>query len=108
MEKKNSRSNSMNPFLRKETNRRAEMAPPATPTASRPATADPAPLSQAAPVQARTGTAQAVKESPVVLKHEQIAERAKAIWKASGCKPGRDRENWLEAERQLRKELSSR
>ena len=35
---------------------------------------------------------------------EEIAERAKTIWKTSGCKPGRDESNWFEAERQLRAE----
>jgi hypothetical protein len=38
--------------------------------------------------------------------HEQIAERAKAIWMKSGCLAGRDKENWLEAERQLRQETT--
>lgn len=41
------------------------------------------------------------------LSHEQIAERAKAIWLASGCIPGRDEQNWHEAEAQLRAELHS-
>jgi hypothetical protein len=41
------------------------------------------------------------------LSHEQIAERAKAIWLASGCVPGRDEQNWREAEAQLRAELHS-
>ena len=39
---------------------------------------------------------------------EQIAERAQAIWKASGCKPGRDEQNWVEAERQLKAEMRRR
>jgi len=39
---------------------------------------------------------------------EEIAERAKAIWKAGGCKPGRDEPNWFEAERQLRAERGLR
>jgi hypothetical protein len=42
------------------------------------------------------------------LTHEQIAERAKALWLASGCLPGRDEQNWLEAEAQLKAELKSR
>lgn len=37
--------------------------------------------------------------------HAQIAERARAIWIASGCVPGRDPENWQQAERQLRGEM---
>lgn len=42
------------------------------------------------------------------LTHEQIAERARALWLASGCLPGRDEQNWLEAEAQLKAELKSR
>ncbi len=33
--------------------------------------------------------------------HEAIAQRARAIYEASGCKPGRDLENWLAAEAEL-------
>ncbi len=44
----------------------------------------------------------------VPLTHEQIAERARALWLASGCRSGRDEQNWLEAEAQLRAELSPR
>jgi hypothetical protein len=39
------------------------------------------------------------------LTQERIAERAKALWLASGCVPGRDEQNWREAEAQLRAEL---
>ena len=35
--------------------------------------------------------------------HDEIAERAKAIWQAKGCPAGKDEENWREAEAQLRK-----
>ena len=34
--------------------------------------------------------------------HEQIAQRARAIYEQSGRTPGRDLENWLQAESQLR------
>jgi hypothetical protein len=34
--------------------------------------------------------------------HEQIAARAYEIWEAQGRPEGADRENWFEAERQLR------
>lgn len=44
----------------------------------------------------------------VRLTHEQIAERAKSLWLASGCLPGRDEQNWLAAEAQLKAELKSR
>jgi hypothetical protein len=37
--------------------------------------------------------------------HDQISLRARAIWLAKGCKPGQDRENWLEAEKQLKAEM---
>ena len=68
---------------------------PAAPAASPP---------QAAPsVKTATATATRPGVSPT---HEQIAERAKSIWLKSGCRPGHDRENWLEAERQLRAELN--
>jgi len=45
---------------------------------------------------------QAVAAGPT---HDQIAERAKAIWQTGGCKPGTDVENWLEAEKQLRAQM---
>jgi hypothetical protein len=41
------------------------------------------------------------------LTHEQVAERARALWLASGCIPGRDEQNWREAEAQLKAELKS-
>ena len=34
--------------------------------------------------------------------HEDIANRARALWQAKGCPAGKDEENWLEAEKQLR------
>jgi hypothetical protein len=37
--------------------------------------------------------------------HEQIAERAKAIWVQRGRPQGQDQVNWSEAEAQLRAEL---
>lgn len=40
--------------------------------------------------------------------HEQIARRAHEIWIRNGRKPGQDRQNWLEAEAQLKKELGGR
>jgi hypothetical protein len=39
---------------------------------------------------------------------EQIAERAPALWMQRGSPGGRDLEHWLEAEQQLREELSRR
>jgi hypothetical protein len=46
--------------------------------------------------------AKAAKPAPT---HQQIALRAKAIWQAKGCKSGQDKENWLEAETQLKREV---
>ena len=40
-----------------------------------------------------------------MLTHEQVAERAKAIWQDRGCVPGFDEQNWYEAETQLKTEL---
>ncbi len=40
-----------------------------------------------------------------VISHQQIADRARAIWQRKGCPSGRDEENWREAETQLREEL---
>jgi len=37
---------------------------------------------------------------------EQIAQRAHEIWVKNGCKHGQDEHNWLEAERQLKAEMS--
>jgi hypothetical protein len=49
------------------------------------------------------------RASPAAMRltHEQVAERARALWLASGCLPGRDEQNWLEAEAQLKAELKS-
>lgn len=33
--------------------------------------------------------------------HEEIARRARELYERSGRRPGRDLENWLEAEREL-------
>lgn len=38
--------------------------------------------------------------------YEQIAQRAQEIWTKKGCLPGQDEQNWLEAERQLKAELT--
>ena len=41
-----------------------------------------------------------------ILSHEQIAERARAIWVSKGCIPGHDTQNWMEAEAQLKAEMA--
>jgi len=45
------------------------------------------------------------KATPAVtLTYDQIAQRAEHLWRQSGCLPGRDEQNWQEAEAQLRAE----
>jgi len=45
--------------------------------------------------------------SKPTITHEQIAERARAIWRQRGCPSGDDEKNWYEAEAQLESELGS-
>lgn len=40
--------------------------------------------------------------------HQQIADRAKEIWRKKGCPAGQDEMNWYEAEAQLKQELAVR
>jgi hypothetical protein len=40
--------------------------------------------------------------------HEQIAQRAQEIWRQRGCPHGQDKQHWLEAEEQLKREMSTR
>jgi hypothetical protein len=58
----------------------------------------------AASSQSRGGTS---RPSAPSLTHERVAERARALWLASGCAPGQDERNWCEAEAQLRAELKT-
>jgi hypothetical protein len=39
--------------------------------------------------------------------HDEIALRAHELYLQSGCQPGRDKEFWLEAERQLQRGLKT-
>jgi hypothetical protein len=39
--------------------------------------------------------------------YEQIAERAKKLWRERGCPPNQDEKNWYDAENQLKRELGS-
>ena len=41
------------------------------------------------------------------LTHEQIAKRAYEIYLRSGSLPGRDEENWIAAETELRREIET-
>jgi hypothetical protein len=76
--------------------------PAAAGVASRPSARSP--KSGPAPLDSRG----ALSEPMMSLPHERVAERAKALWMASGCVPGRDEQNWREAEAQLRAESKSR
>ena len=40
--------------------------------------------------------------------YQQIADRAKEIWRKKGCPAGQDEINWHEAEAQLKRELAVR
>jgi hypothetical protein len=71
--------------------------------------------SAAAPAFSQPAAAPATKTATATVAgrhaapaHDHVSERARAIWMKSGCQPGRDRENWLEAERQLREEMNRR
>lgn len=87
----------------------SQEVPNPTGTATKPpetARPDP-PTPSAAPSTAATTVAMAVaaaRQTRAEPTREEITARAKALWEASGRKPGRDQQNWLAAERQLRKE----
>lgn len=53
------------------------------------------------PTATVTPSAGAVKPT-----YEQISQRAAEIWKKKGCLPGQDEQNWLEAERQLKADVT--
>jgi len=84
--------------------RQIGVAPAMRPEMPRPEMPRPeTPRPEASRMSTATAVATAPRAGPVPTPHE-ISARAKAIWEASGRKPGRDDQNWLEAERQLRKE----
>ncbi len=58
--------------------------------------AQPSPAKAAVPVAVKTPTA--VEPRP-----DQIAQRAFQIWEQTGRQPGRDLENWSQAEAELRR-----
>ena len=51
---------------------------------------------------------QEISNKPANPTHQQIADRAKKIWLQKGCPSGQDEKNWLEAEAQLKKELTAK
>jgi len=55
------------------------------------------------PVGAQTPATTKTTKQPT---REQIAQRAHELWVKNGCKHGQDEQNWLEAERQLKAEMS--
>ena len=56
----------------------------------------------------RAGTKPRSATTGPKITHDQIARRAHEIWVQQGCSHGRDRENWFEAERQLKAELAGK
>ena len=58
-----------------------------------------------ASVEADTLTEAGKSPKTVTLTHEQIVERARALWQQRGCRPGEDERNWYEAQAQLKREL---
>ncbi len=44
--------------------------------------------------------------TPVRVPHEKIAQRAYEKWCKRGCQHGHDRQDWLEAEAELRSEMA--
>jgi hypothetical protein len=54
------------------------------------------------------GTKPLQATSRAKITYEQIARRAHEIWVKQGCTHGQDRQNWLEAERQLKAELAGK
>jgi hypothetical protein len=45
------------------------------------------------------------KAGTVALAHDQIADRARAIWERRGCPQGEDDRIWREAEDELKREI---
>ena len=74
---------------------RARVRPAPAPRASRGASAIPAPR------KAELGLHRVAYSARPMPTHDQIALRAYEIWLQSGCVPGRDAENWSQAEREL-------
>ncbi|MCC7407789.1 MAG: DUF2934 domain-containing protein [Phycisphaeraceae bacterium] len=71
---------------------------PAIPT---PTFAAPAPKPAPATPVVAPKAAQTKPEITIKLTHDQIAKQAYLIWLAKGKPEGKDRENWIEAVRQL-------
>ncbi len=46
-----------------------------------------------------------IDSTTAVITHGMIAQRARAIWMAKGCRSGQDEQNWYEAEAELKREM---
>lgn len=84
-----------------------EAAGPRRQNGSTPVTSTPAPRPSRgasvipAPRKAELGSHRVSLAARPLPTREQIAARAYEIWQQTGCAPGRDAENWTQAEREL-------
>ncbi len=62
-------------------------------------------MSRAISTGSPTMQPQSMSSTTPTIPHERIAKRAYEKWLKSGCKHGCDRQNWLEAEAELKAEL---
>ena len=100
------KTNSTAPDARQaaSTRRPGESAPESRPQPARPAPAPRPPRGASAipaPRKAELGLHRVALTTRPLPTQEQIAARAYEIWQQSGCVPGRDAENWAQAEREL-------
>ncbi len=83
----------------------AKKTKPATKSGNKAATkAKPTPRAKAKAADNVPEPAAKLPEIVLTLTHDQIAERAYGVWEAHHKAPGRDCDNWYEAEDQLREE----
>ena len=86
------------------TQRPSDLAPEPRPQQARPGPA-PRPSRGAsvipAPRKAEQGLHRVAFATRPLPSRDQIAARAYELWQQSGCTPGRDSENWAQAEREL-------
>jgi Protein of unknown function (DUF2934) len=90
-----SKTNSTAPDTREAAGSRRSNGPAPAPRPSRGASVIPAPR------KAELGSHRVSLAARPLPTHEQIAARAYELWQQSGCAPGRDAENWAQAEREL-------
>jgi DUF2934 family protein len=63
-------------------------------------------MSRAISTATPTMQPQAMNSPTPAIPHERIAKRAYEKWLKTGCKHGCDKQNWLEAEAEIRTEMS--